>query len=214
MKRNWSTWLKVALVVVLIVVAIVAALFIKNWFESKTPVIEEKNEIDITTIEESIRTIAELATLSHNYTDVCAFSEQKTMTLFGVEFTLPGTTKSFIICYDGEMKIGVDASQISVRADDGHITLTLPKAKVLSHVIKEDSVKLLDEKSGLFNPISVTDYTGFITEQKQSMEDKALSSGLFTQAQDNAEAQIRGLLLLLPGIAEEYEVDFLIGPND
>ena len=78
---------------------------------------------------------------------------------------------------------------------------------MLSHVINEDSVKLLDEKSGLFNPISVTDYTGFVTKQKQNMEDKKLRD-LFTQAQKNAETMIKALLLSLPGIAEEYEINF------
>ena len=208
MKLTRYPILIVILVVVLIAATAVATSFIKGWFDNKTPVIEEKKEIDVTRIEESIRTIAELATLSHNYTDVCMFSEQKTMTWFGKEFALPGTKKLFIISYDGEMKIGIDASQISVRASEGLITLSMPKAKVLSHVIKEDSVKLLDEKSGLFNPISVTDYTDFIAEQKQYMEEKAQSNDLFTQAQENAETQIKALLLALPGIEGEYEIKF------
>ena len=198
----------VALIVVLIAVTAVATYSLKDWFDKRTPVIEEKTEIDITTIEESIRSIAELATLSYTYTDVCTFSDQKTMSFFGMELTLPGTTKSFIICYDGNMKIGIDASQISVRVYGERITLSMPQAQVLSHAIDEDSVQLLDEKSGLFNPISVTDYTGFITERKQEMEDKARSNDLFTQAQDNAEMQLKALLLTLPGIAGEYTIDF------
>ena len=206
-------FLIVALIVVLVVGTAVATLYIKGKFEIRKPVIEEKIEIDVATIEESIRGIAEIATVSYNYTDVLSFSDQKTMTLFGLELSLPGMSKSFIVCYDGEIKIGIDISQISIQESEGLITLTMPQAQVLSHAVDEASVRLLDENSGVFNPISVTDYTSVIADRKPQMEEKARLSGLFIQAQENAEEQMRILLMSLPGIAGEYEISFRYEPE-
>jgi hypothetical protein len=159
-------------------------------------------------LEQNIRTIAEYATISHKYTDVAVFSEQTTVKLFNYEFAIPGTAKSFIILYDGEIKIGIDASQIEIDITRNEINIFLPSAYILSHVIKEDSVKVLDERSGLFNALGIMDYTTFVTEQKQEMEKRADLYGLYEQAQKNAELQIETLILSLPGIAGEYTICF------
>ncbi|MCL1895303.1 MAG: DUF4230 domain-containing protein [Clostridiales bacterium] len=202
----------IIVIIIVICVVFVAALFLGVYaagFFGQQPIrVEEKTEIKATTIEESIRAISELVTLSYNYTDVGSFSEQKVVTLFGSEFNAPFGKKSFVITYEGEMKIGVDMGQVSVSVSGAVIEVVMPPAKIMSHVVMEDSVELYDEKSGLFNKISVTDYTEFMTERKPVMEEKAASTGLMDQARDNAKAQIEALLLSLPGIQDEYEIRF------
>ena len=194
---------------ILVIGIAVIAIILSGFIGSRLPVFGSKTKIEADTIKESIKTIAELATLSYSYTDVGLFSDKKTVTLFGNEIGIIGTDKSFIISYDGEVKMGLDVSQISVEVKDKRIIITMPPIKILSHVVNEKSVKLLDEKSGLFNSISVKDYTNFIAEQKQKMDEKVHENGLFSQAQTNAEAQIKALLLAIPGISEEYKVEFV-----
>ena len=88
------------------------------------------------------------------------------------------------------------------------ITIDMPSAQIMSHVVKEDSVVLMDEHSGLFNRISTIDYPNFMIERKIVMEEKANTSGLLQQAQINAQKQIKAFLLCLPSISEEYEIRF------
>ena len=209
MKRKLPI-VRVILIVALIAATAVTTICVKSWIDKKQFAVEVRSTIDAKTIEERIRPLAELATLLYSYTDVGEFSEQNTIMWFGMEMTLPLTTKSFLIWYDCEMKIGLDTSQISVQLDDaeGVLTLVLPQAQLISHVIHEDSVKVYDEKDGLFNRINITDYTEFIVAQKQTMEDRAYQSGLFTQAQQNAEAMISTLLKTLPGVEGAYSIEF------
>ena len=199
-------------IIIVICVVFVAALFLgvfaSGFLGQRLFKVEEKTEINVVTIEESIRAISELVTLSYNYTDVGGFTDQKVISLFGSEFNAPFGKKSFVITYEGEMKIGIDMGQVSVSLEDGAVVVGLPPAKIMSHVAREDSVELFDEKSGLFNPISVTDYTGFMAERKPLMEEKAAASGLLDQARDNAKVQIEAFLLSLPGLEEGYEIHF------
>ena len=198
----------VALLLVGAVVYAVASAGLRSWLPNYAPSIESKIEIDVKVIEDSIREMSELATLTYNYTDVGEFTEQKMGSLFGAEFALPFGKKSFIIAYDGEMKIGVDMAQVSIALTGNVITLTMPPAHIISHVVKEESVVVFDERNGLFNPISITDYATFMTEQKQVMEDAAVVAGQLTQAGVNAETQIRAFLSCLPDISDEYEIRF------
>ena len=168
----------------------------------------QSTEISASTIEQSIQDLSELVTLSYHYTDVGTFSDQIIWNVFNFEIPIFGGQKSFVISYDGEMKIGLDLQQVAVDVIGETIAVSMPPIKIISHVIKEDSVMLLDERSGLFNKISITDYTDFITEQKPKMEERIIGGDLFSQAMSNAEAQIRALILYIPGVADNYEIIF------
>ena len=74
------------------------------------------------------------------------------------------------------------------------VTVKLPGAEILSHEIDEDSVKIYDEKTSIFNPFTVQDYTSFYADQKKTVEEKAREKGLLTEAQAQAEHAVRQLL--------------------
>ena len=42
-------------------------------------------------------------------------------------------------------------------------------------IVDESSVKIFDEKTSIFNPFTVEDYTAFYTDQKKSVEEKVKS---------------------------------------
>jgi len=199
-------------IVIGLIVIVLAVFFIgmsaSGYITGRRPALVNKTEINTKTIEESIRAISELTTLSYNYTDVGEFSDQKIVSWIGPDFSLPFGQKSFIIAYDGEMKIGIDMSLVSLDITGNTIVIDIPPAHIVSHVIKEDSVRLFDEKSGWFNPISITDYTDFIAGRKQATEEKAETDGLLDQAQKNAETQLEAFILSFPGISGEYEIKY------
>lgn len=157
---------------------------------------------------EEIGAISQYATLEYRYTNVGKFEDRKDF--YG--WSVPLTTKSFIITYDGSMKLGLDGGT-TVEVVGAQIRITIPPAVVLSHEIREDTVEVLDQSKNIFNQIQIEDYTAFAVEQKQVMERKARDNGLFEEARDQAEQQLGAFLRGLPGIREQYEVLFIRQPE-
>lgn len=196
-------------VVAFLLFAVLPNLNIIKNINKALPVVSKKTDIDVKIIEEKLRLVAELATLTYDYSDVGIFSEEQTLSMFGSEIGIMGTKKSFIITYDGEMKFGVDLSEISVRENNNVLKITLAPAKMFSHEMKEDTIRLLDEKNGVFASSSVMDYAIFMKEQKEEMEEKALEKDLFSQAQLNAEKQIESFISAFINTDDEYEISFV-----
>ena len=77
------------------------------------------------------------------------------------------------------------------------VSVSLPSARVLSHEIHEESIRIFDEKTSIFNPFTVEDFASFQADQKAEMERKALERGLLGQAEVQAENSVRALLIPL-----------------
>ena len=107
---------------------------------------------------------------------------------------IPFTTKSFILTYDGTIKAGVDLDGAAVDISGTTVTVTLPEARILSHEIDEDSVEVFDEKTSIFNPFTVEDFTSFQADQKAAMEERALSRGLLEEARSKAVSSVKQLV--------------------
>ncbi len=150
----------------------------------------ETPQLDAVVLESQVRDISELASVTYTYTNMAQFESSNDF--YGVK--IPFTTKSFILTYDGTIKAGVDLSQATVDVSGNTVRITLPQAAILSHEIDEDSVEVFDEKTSIFNPFTVEDFSSFQTDQKAAMEEKALDKGLLTEAQAKAEASVRQLL--------------------
>ena len=115
--------------------------------------------------------------------------------------TIPFTTKRFIVAYEGSILAGVDLARAKVELGEERLTVTLPEAEILSHEIDEDSLEIFDETKNIFNPITLEDYTGFQSDQKGKMEEKAIAGGLLTQAGEQAKLVAEQVL---GPIAEQY----------
>lgn len=161
---------------------------------------EENTRLDAVMLEARLTEISELAVVDYHYTNMAQF--ENSSDFYGVR--LPFTTKRFILTYDGEIKAGVDLRDAGVAVGENAVTVRLPEAKILSHEIDEDTVQIFDEKTSIFNPFTVEDFTAFQAAQKDAMEEKAVESGLLEAAAERARRDA-GLLLrsLLP---EEYSL--------
>jgi len=147
-------------------------------------------ELSAVVLEQRLTDIRELATVTYAYTNMAQF--ENSSEFYGV--TLPFTTKSFILTYDGEIKAGVDLSKAQVETGAASVTVTLPAAEILSHEIDQDSVEVFDEKTSIFNPFTVEDYSAFQRDQAAAMEKKATDRGLLTEAREKAVSAVRELL--------------------
>ena len=188
----------------LIVLGVVLAIlcfavgFFSGGKQEKPPVLSS------ITVQNQLQQISQLATVRYSYTNMGQFENSNEF--YGIK--LPFTTKSFIVAYDGTIIAGVDLTQAKVSVTDQKVTISLPAPQILSHEVDPNSLEVFDETTSIFNPITIEDYNGFQADQQGVMEDKAIQGGLLTQAKDQAQTAITGLIspLLQEGQTLEVQV--------
>ena len=154
-------------------------------------------------IEGKMQEISDLATYKYGYTNTA--SQESSLKI--KNWSVPFTTKRFLVRYDGEIKAGVDLSKVTVKVTENAVEITMPKATILSHEIDEKSLEVLDETKNLFNRIQIEDYNTFQTEQKKICEEYALERGLLDKAYDNAKKVITEMIHTVPD-AQDYAIVF------
>lgn len=150
----------------------------------------ETPQLDAVVLEGRLTDIRELAATTYSYTNMAQFESSNDF--YGMK--VPFTTKSFILTYDGVIKAGIDLSRANVEVSGSSVIVTLPEAEILSHEIDETSVEVFDEKTSIFNPFTVEDFTAFQADQKAAMEARALERGLLTETRSRAESSVRQFL--------------------
>lgn len=163
----------------------------------------ETTQITADLIGQQLREAAELVSVEYYYTNMGRFENQ--VDFYG--WKVPFTTKSFIISYDGLIKAGVDLNQLDIQVTGKTVTILLPQSKIIAHEIPEDSIEVFDETHNIFNPITISDYTGFTADQRVAIEARAIENGLLTRATEQARSTLTALLGLLPGI-DDYTISF------
>lgn len=181
---------------VLLAIVCFAVGFFSGGREEKPPVLSS------ITVENQLQQISQLATVRYSYTNMGQFENSNEF--YGIK--LPFTTKRFIVAYDGTITAGVDLSQAKVTITDQKVTIALPAPQILSHEVDPNSLEVFDETTSIFNPITIEDYTGFQADQQGVMEKKAIQGGLLTQAKDQAEAAIGGLITPLLQEGQTLEI--------
>lgn len=178
---------KYILVGIVLCVLVGAAGFLGGRYAAAS---EKAPQLSAVVLESRLAEISELASVTYTYTNMAQF--ENSSDFYGV--TIPFTTKKFILTYDGTIKAGIDLTQVQIDVSGNDVTVVLPEAEILSHEIDEESVEIFDEKTSIFNPFTVEDFTAFQAEQKQVMTEKALQRGLLEEAGEKAKNSVRLLL--------------------
>lgn len=170
--------------------------------------VEDVYFFDAAAIMEEIKEIGELATVEYRYTNVGTLDASKK--LFKTSVNIPGTKKTVVMTMDGIIKVGVDVDGISISSDEASktIKITLPKARLLSNELDENSIQIYDETDGMFNPITLEDSSTLRNEIKMKSEQNAQANGVFEQAEENAKIILRCILEAIPGLKDTYKIQF------
>lgn len=175
-------------------------------YKSEAAVFEEASKsVTFAVLEASIKSVGKLVSAEYWYTDVAQFEDVKQ--IFGVDVAL--TKKSFLVKWSGVISAGVDLSKCTVNVDEASkvITVCLPEATIIAHDPDNESFETLDEKSGLFNPITVDDVRKFDLDSEQAMIERATASSLLDKAEENAKIFIQQMLLADPKIQDTYTIE-------
>ncbi|GGE27651.1 DUF4230 domain-containing protein [Streptococcus himalayensis] len=164
-----------------------------------------QTQITSSLIKNRLEAAKELVTTKYYYTNVGSFENHQDF--YG--WKVPFTTKKFILSYDGVIHAGMDLEQMTVQVKGKTIQLTLPEAKILSHEIDDNSLKVFDEKNSIFNSIQIEDYTSFAKGQKEKLEKEAIDKGLYKKTVADAKVALKDLLLASPDINQGYQIEFV-----
>lgn len=158
--------------------------------------------ITSTSISQQLVEIQTLSTLEYNYTKVGKF--ENSLTLNG--WNIPLTKKSFLLTYSGKLQAGVHLKDAQVSIHDHTIIISLPEVQILENTIDEHSIEVYDESKNIFNPIRISDYTTFATNQKTEAEEEAIENGFLSEAATKTQSVITSFLQVIPEIKEQYDI--------
>ena len=177
---------KIILGLILVIVVFISGMF----FASR----KTEPSITSTLIQNSIEQASDLVTTKYHYSKVGKF--ENSLDLNG--WTIPLTTKNFILTFEGEIQIGTNLSNAKIKIKDKKIIVNLDSVEVLSNTIDEDSIEVYDETKNIFNPISVSDYKEFAIKQKKVALKEAKEKGLMKEAKENTKKSIKQLIQMIP----------------
>ena len=210
-KKLWNKKNILRGVCVILIMLILGGVWISGYYSAKQKAEKEvivlnpvNSEIVSKVISEKTTEIGELATAEYAFTTAARFTDTKHIAVLPASWT----QKSFIQKWDGVIKAGIRLENVDVSVKNAVVTITLPHAEILSYEDDKNSVEILDEKSGLFNPISVNDKVKFDKTMEDDMRKRALDSGLLNKAEQNAENVISNLLRASVKGINEYEIRF------
>ncbi|MBU5476504.1 DUF4230 domain-containing protein [Eubacterium sp. MSJ-21] len=155
-----------------------------------------------------MKSICELATLKCYYHNVAKITKEKDVLWWD-------TTAELWIEYSGIVKLGVDITNLDMQVDGSQVTITMPKAKVLSCQVDQTS---LDKDSYYTNreglgaeKINADDQTEAIkTAQENMLENVQSDESLLQQAQNRAQDLLEQYVKNVgDAMGKTYEVSFV-----
>lgn len=160
----------------------------------------ETPRLDAVVLETQIRDISELASVTYTYTNMAQFESSNDF--YGVK--IPFTTKSFTSPMTAPSRPGVDLSQATVdrRAARSHHAAP---AATCSHEIDEDSVEVFDEKTSIFNPFTVEDFSSSRRTRRRPWRKRRWARACWTRPRPRRKQGVRQLLS--PALPEGTELE-------
>lgn len=175
-------------------------------YVEKEKLVEVEKTITSQILQDGLRDMGVLITQEYYFTEVIQSSSVKKL----FAFEIPMTTTSYLATYDGVITAGIDLTKVLVNKDDDAkcITVSVPMASVQNVDIDPNSFKLYSEKSGIGNPLSVSDVNQSLVELENNARASALEKGLLENADRNAQKVIRNFISSLVDTTR-YQVEIV-----
>lgn len=151
-----------------------------------------------------MRAICELATMDCYYHTVAKYYDEN-----AEQFLWMSKDKKFWIEYGGVVRLGVDASQVSIAVDGTDVTITMPDAMVLGSKVNETSLTedsyIVDKDSA---DVTAEDQTAAFGEAQQQLEETARqNTALLAEAKQRAKSLLENYV---NNIGDEMGVEYTI----
>jgi hypothetical protein len=215
----------VLIVIIAGLLLLVGYLLAGKRFGLNPPEITAQSEVSAHTVLKEALPIGEYASMAYYYTSVVKDISNKDINGWNIPFT----TRKYIFTFDGIVKLGIDGRKIRIEepppqtaegteadTETPVIRVILPPIQILSHEVIDDSIEIFEQSQTIFNEIKIEDAFKVTADRKREMEEKLFSSGAVGEAKVSLEQQFGTLLRGLPGIRDNYHVEFVweLPPGD
>ncbi|MDO4175849.1 MAG: DUF4230 domain-containing protein [Bacillota bacterium] len=198
---------KILAIIIALVIGFAGGFIVCKYLNEKP----DGKVIDSTILSEEVIEISELSTIQDTYENQVPYQGEakgffKKPESFLNEHGIHIFDKELEVKYKGILKFGLDMSNFSeddivVDVDKKTVTATIPKSKILSHEINEDSWEIIDERNGLFNPLTPKDDSDLRKYAKEQALEKIDIDAKLAEADEKAVEQITKLLeMACPGM--------------
>ena len=172
----------VVILVLMISVGVNVFLFMKLSGKKPNP-----NHTVRTTILEGIEKVKELATIRRRFQSIVSFSEG--VKIPGLNMNFPGTTRKFMMKYDGVIVCGCDLSQVKISEsyDGNKVKIMLPHSKILDSYPDMNSFEVFDQSAGIFTSVKLEDQNREIKSDIDKVKETELQNGILLQADENVK---------------------------
>ena len=152
--------------------------------------VEIEKAVTAEMLQDGLSDMGFLQTAEYYFTDLVSYSSIKKFLKTDIE--IPFTESSYHVCYDGVVNAGIDLAKARVEKDDGEkrITVHIPAATIQTVDIDLDSFRLIDEKAGIGNRLSIQDFNRSLQELESTARQKAVERGLLDKAAENAKVLV------------------------
>lgn len=169
-------------------------------------VVRVEKEITASIIEEGLKNMGTLLCEKYYFTELVNFSSVKKF----LNIKVPLTSTEYLASYDGVVTAGIDFDAVKVEKDDQNhvIRIYLPASEIQNVDIDPKSFVLYNEKSGLGNPVSISDFNMSLIELEENASAKALEKGLIEKSDENAKQMVKSFVSGLIDTSK-YKIEFI-----
>lgn len=138
-----------------------------------------------TTILSGIQNVSELATIRERFQSIVSFSDG--IKIPGLNVNIPGTTRKFMLKYDGTIVCGCDLSkaQVSERFDVNRVRITLPRSRITDIYADVHSFEVYDQHAGIFTSVKLEDQNREVEADLAKVKAHELEGGILAHSDEN-----------------------------
>ncbi len=187
------------IIVGLVLVGLVLALIWGVYYVSTFRSLEHQTVVTTGITINEVREIAQLSAVEYMQSVIMSIDDpgQK----LG-PFTLPGTKRKYLAIGQGTVGAGIDMNKISHFEIIGEqAIIELPGAEILYKYIMPETLKIWDEREGIFVRITATDTAAAQMAAEEEMVKKAIENGILETADSSVRNAIE-MFLKAGGIQE------------
>ncbi len=142
-------------------------------------------KVDAKGLMERLEESSDLTVEKNYYTGIARFSEG----------SVPLINKnSFSMKYEAEIEAGFKLEDVTIDVTDEAVTVTVPKAEILSINIDPDSLEFYDNKTSIFKTDRKEATKMALQEAQKDAEEHAARKGLLDEADKRAAVIFKGIL--------------------
>lgn len=170
------------IIVLFIMFGIISGIIISSGM-----IFSEKPTKDTSKVLNTIEEVVEISTSKYNYSNITTITKDKSFK----NIKIPFTEKSFIIKYNGIIKGGVNAKDISISNNTRNsITVDISKCSIIDHYIDENNIYVYDIKNALFNKVQVNEVIEELANSKKEYEEKVIKEGFMKEIQEGIKVSL------------------------